>query len=321
MYEVTIHRMYGTRYRFFLCMFLLMMSCMPKISGPEKQARSQSKINSASRSDELSVQKQIAVLELRGIGIAGPVRNVLTDELRKGVLERANRHTGFVNMTRESILSILNDNGIDPQCVDNSCEITLGREIGSDYIVTGEIVQMESIYFISIKLYETKKGNVLSMESTKIKSIEAGFDVLQKMGSSLIKKGLTQETASSQIEKTNVQTSSALQVRLSLNQRNYGDRTCYNDDYHLKVMTRNIPSLETCLKTAQNKRRALIQGTMDLKYAIDYEGVPKGVRISDSTFAEREFELCVILFVRSMKDYRRKGTCQDQVTFTVSTSK
>ena len=65
-------------------------------------------------------------------------------------------------MTRENMLEILFDMGKDASCMEGQCEVEVGRNVGADLIVTGDILKMGSMYVLTLKLYDTTSGALLN---------------------------------------------------------------------------------------------------------------------------------------------------------------
>ena len=43
-----------------------------------------------------------------------------------------------------------------------TCEVEIGRNIGADYIISGNILEIENVYLLTLKFYDTHSGNLLS---------------------------------------------------------------------------------------------------------------------------------------------------------------
>ena len=90
--------------------------------------------------------KLVAVLEFGGIGIESSVLEKLSDTTRvasRNVLPKSE----YDLMTRENMVQILQDNEIDPNCIEGACEVETGRNIGADLIISGDVMNwMGNIY-------------------------------------------------------------------------------------------------------------------------------------------------------------------------------
>ena len=63
-------------------------------------------------------------------------------------------------MTRENILALLPPGRAISDCI-GECAIETGREIGAQYVVTGEVTRFGGELRVTINLHETKEGNLL----------------------------------------------------------------------------------------------------------------------------------------------------------------
>ena len=118
----------------------------------------------------------------------------LIDQARAGALSVLPKQD-YLIITRENMNIIISDMG---KCVEGSCEIETGRNLGADFIVTGDILQMGSMYVLTLKMYETERGQLLSTEEVedtdlfnlKNKTVEKSMVLFQGLD-------ITRRTASS----------------------------------------------------------------------------------------------------------------------------
>lgn len=133
--------------------------------------------------------KLVAVLEFGGIGIDSSVLIKLSDSTRvaaRNVLPKSE----YDLMTRENLVQILQDNEIDPSCIEGECEVETGRNIGADLIISGDVMRLDGQYLLTLKLYETESGNLLSATETEASK---ALELIHNVGphtKTLIKKGL-----------------------------------------------------------------------------------------------------------------------------------
>ena len=99
---------------------------------------------------------RIAVLDIEG-ELEPQVRQQLSDEVRSGILEVVNADT-FTILTRENMLSVLNDMGKKLSCIEGECEIEIARNLGVDYVVSGNVIKVEGMYLLSLKLHDANTG-------------------------------------------------------------------------------------------------------------------------------------------------------------------
>jgi formylglycine-generating enzyme required for sulfatase activity len=83
--------------------------------------------------------------------ISNIVRGVVRDELPS---------SQFVLMTRENILELLPDDRVISECI-GECAVETGRNIGADFIITGEVVLFGGELRISISMHELSEGDML----------------------------------------------------------------------------------------------------------------------------------------------------------------
>jgi len=156
--------------------------------------------------------KRIAVLEFTGIGIEDAILGKLSDQSR---IVSANllSQDDYLIMTKENMLEILRDMDKDISCAVGNCEIEIGRNIGADYIISGNILYMEGLYLLTLKLHETGSGNLLSGKEIKSPSLVDLIGDIQNGSAELLQKGLhislpSMVTTEALIEKTPLITSS-----------------------------------------------------------------------------------------------------------------
>ena len=101
----------------------------------------------------------IAVLDVQG-EVSEAVKSQLADETRAGALQ-ALPMSEYTILTRENMLSLIKDMEKDPKCLDGQCEIDIGRNIGADFIISGQVLQIEGTYLYSMKLHNTASGALI----------------------------------------------------------------------------------------------------------------------------------------------------------------
>ena len=105
--------------------------------------------------------KRVAVLEFRGVGIAPKVLEQFSDFCRSGIRDGLSPEE-FEVITKVSTRLMLEDNGIKLEECDSECEVTLGRQMGVDFIITGNIAKIEDSFVLSLKLHDTQSGSLLA---------------------------------------------------------------------------------------------------------------------------------------------------------------
>lgn len=106
--------------------------------------------------------KRIAVLEPRTIG-KHESYPLLTAEIDRSrlTLNTLLRNDGYSILTKENMTSILNDMGKDIGSCDASCEVELGRMMGTDYILSSEYLHTTDQIILTLKLYDVTSGNLI----------------------------------------------------------------------------------------------------------------------------------------------------------------
>ena len=140
-------------------------------------------------SSALAEIKNIAVLEYRGVGIEGDYLLHLSDQTRSAAVKLLSKDA-YLILTRENMMQILSDNGKEAACMEGSCEIEIGRNIGADYIITGNILQIEGMYVLNLKLYETKTGGLLATQEIQNQSLLLLKDQTFQQSKLLLEEGL-----------------------------------------------------------------------------------------------------------------------------------
>jgi TolB-like protein len=108
----------------------------------------------------------LAVLELLpNASVAESIRieesRHLTDELRRQAVMNLPKGEYSV-LTRDNIIALMPPDEKEAECLAESCAIEIGRAIGVEYITQGVIGRFGSRLTISVELYETMSGKLLS---------------------------------------------------------------------------------------------------------------------------------------------------------------
>ena len=123
---------------------------------------------------------RVAVLEFRGVGLENEVLLKLSDQSRAAALQALPRGEYSI-MTRENMLLILSDMGKSAADCKGECEVEIGRNISADLVVTGDVLKMDGVYVLTLKLYNTESGNLLSTIDVESKtSLDLKKQTLQK---------------------------------------------------------------------------------------------------------------------------------------------
>ena len=148
-----------------------------------------------------SATERLAVLELSGEAAPVAVMQQLSDKLRAGALEAIRTADSELEiMTRESMAAILGDMGLDTACVEGQCEVETARNLRAAYVVSGNLIQLEGEYILTVKLHESASGSLLGADETESASLRDLRQGAQDTGYRLLVNGLglqSQQPASS----------------------------------------------------------------------------------------------------------------------------
>ena len=84
----------------------------------------------------------------------------LSDQSRSAASEVLDRNQ-YIILTRETMQERMSDMGISMSCFDGECELEVARNIQADIMVTGKLLQIDSTYVLTLKIYETEHGSLL----------------------------------------------------------------------------------------------------------------------------------------------------------------
>ncbi|MEC7985972.1 MAG: PEGA domain-containing protein [Myxococcota bacterium] len=137
---------------------------------------------------------RLAVLEFRGVGISDGLLSVLTDEIRTGVLHvsKGQKIKGekLIIMTKENMMQVLKDQGLSAEDCVGECEVEIAKNIGADYVISGNLTKVGSLYILGVKMHSTSDNNLLASESLKTESDKELISGAEKIGGSVFQVGL-----------------------------------------------------------------------------------------------------------------------------------
>jgi len=84
---------------------------------------------------------------------------LVTTELRREAVKNLPRDKYNI-MTTETVYA--QGGAVLEECADENCVITLGSKIGADYIVRGTISRVQTMFTLSVEIYETEDGNLVA---------------------------------------------------------------------------------------------------------------------------------------------------------------
>ena len=107
----------------------------------------------------------VSVLDLRNnTGMSDAEASYLTD-LARDALARSLPLNHFTIMTRESILELLPEGTRLSDCLDASCEVEIGRTLGADYVVSGEVLNFANEQRLILKVHHCVSAAFIGSES------------------------------------------------------------------------------------------------------------------------------------------------------------
>jgi TolB-like protein len=124
-----------------------------------------------------SVQEMISIEEGRH----------LTDELRRQAVVTLPA-SDYSVLTRDNIIALMPPNEEEAECLAQGCAVDIGRAIGAEYISQGTIGKFGKKLTISVELYETMGGKLLSSIVFESEDIEGLLNVVRKEAGPLFQK-------------------------------------------------------------------------------------------------------------------------------------
>ena len=126
----------------------------------------------------------IAVLEPSG-PLDRSILMKLSDESRAAAVIMLPKDDYRV-ITRENMVLILRDMGVDPSCVEGECEVETGRNVGAKYVISGSVIHVRNTWMFTLKLHETDKGALLGTSEARGPDELALIDKVQEATRALI---------------------------------------------------------------------------------------------------------------------------------------
>jgi TolB-like protein len=130
----------------------LALLCLPSLAGP---ASAQTAPAATTATDK----PRLVVLELSTRGEAqADTAEYLAELLRTGA--RATLGNAVLVMTRESMLSLVPAHEL-VGASEASGEVEAGQRLGARYVLAGQLVEVEGLYRLVVKLFDTRAGDLL----------------------------------------------------------------------------------------------------------------------------------------------------------------
>ncbi len=116
------------------------------------------------------------------------------DEARAGALAAVETKDVEV-MTRENAAQLL-ESMEGSRCVEGECEVETAKLIGADYVVSGNVSQLEGTWILTLKMHSTKNARLLGASiPLQAKGRVALLDKIRTAAESLVRNGLRKEPA------------------------------------------------------------------------------------------------------------------------------
>jgi hypothetical protein len=100
---------------------------------------------------------------------------LVTTELRREAVKNLPRNRYNI-MTSETVYA--QGSAVLEECAEENCVIALGSKIGADYIVRGIVSRIQTMFTLSVEIYETENGNLVA-SSDPVRS-ESVLELLEK---------------------------------------------------------------------------------------------------------------------------------------------
>lgn len=146
-----------------------------------------------------AAQTRVAVLDLRN---EAGVDDSLVDYLSETNRTEAQRTfgNGYLVMQQEAIQALLPPDMDYATCTDTDCEVTFGRMVGADIIITGEIHQLAANdYRLTLKMHNTVSGALEASERRSAASIGDLVSFIEYDSGAWIARWMTDSAAASQV--------------------------------------------------------------------------------------------------------------------------
>jgi formylglycine-generating enzyme required for sulfatase activity len=134
--------------------------------------------------------KKVAVLELvNKAGVTDDEAYFLTDKVRRTASQML-PISDFTIMTSENIEELLPPDMDLKKCTDAKCEVEMGRMIGAEYLITGEILRYAGKLRVQVKVHHVPSGHFIGSEDTKAGKLEKQESMLSAVSTVLMNKVL-----------------------------------------------------------------------------------------------------------------------------------
>lgn len=117
-------------------------------------------------------ENRVAILNLKNEAGLKSIEISFLSNIVREVFSKVKQKNQLHIMTRENISALL-DKPLAECISENECEITLGRNLHAQILVTGDILKIEDIYRFFLRIYDVKSAKLLGSESGRAINIDA----------------------------------------------------------------------------------------------------------------------------------------------------
>ena len=110
----------------------------------------------------------------------------LTDELRTKAREALPKNS-YAILTRDNILQLMPSDSEEALCLAESCVIEVGRAIGAEYVTQGFVGKFDGMLTLTVELYESMSGNLLSSFTTESKNLTGLLNTIREKAPAMFK--------------------------------------------------------------------------------------------------------------------------------------
>jgi hypothetical protein len=131
--------------------------------------------------------KRLVILDFLGKDFEADALSAFGDAVRTGAFEVLHEQ-GVVIMNSDNLPVLLREQG-KRDCQEGDCELDTARNVGADYVILGRVVKIEGSIVVTLKLHETKSGEMLASETARAASREEILRSMQEHGRRLVGAG------------------------------------------------------------------------------------------------------------------------------------
>ena len=144
-------------------------------------------------------QKTLAVLEFVGVNISdNNMLTLLNNAVRNGLTKNIDKNEYLV-MARESTLELVKNNRKDDSCTTTECEVELARNIGTDFVIAGNVTFLSNLYTVTLTLHETTSLSLIASEQIKNKDFTQIIEQTTSLGERLMAQGFVKNIKPSSV--------------------------------------------------------------------------------------------------------------------------